>query len=579
MQMESSDYMISAGVNVSTTHDSGFYMSLARTYLQPGGEGGSPPVSPGALPGKTVAVIASTANLSLEEASRLMVYVAVTVTALASYSLVSALGQPILGLFVALGVPVIFPFYSRTSVGMLDTDLLNLFFVLAVSTSVVRALEAKSTLNALLISALGGVLNLAFFYWYPRPGFLIAFLVMLIGYAILNAVPWRRAGLVGLVFVMASGVQQLAASASSLQAFLTLYLFRPDPEQLVAANKIDPVTALKSVIFSNIGEISPVSVATVVNDYGSVSVFVIAILGLLVWLAQDLRRRVIATSPMLAFLGLYFLSGQRFSYYATPLILLGLLTSLVAIASLIAERLSTPHDAKHQAPSDQNPNLTTTSESESLISRLNYRPLLGLSLAYLAAFYPLNIFPWLGVTPPPVIPASELKTIVDATAYDRQSSRTVVVASWWDYGHEIHYQTGMDVLSNGNDPASIRNLYFARAMVSTDPFYAADEIRFAAYFTEEDLIKSFPRRPDLSKARNMERDIYLYLPSSLQNKMPGILKVGAMGFNREALRNYDPHKSNFFMMYHRVPPVWGPFEFVKAEKNGAVVYRLRGVKR
>ena len=154
------------------------------------------------------------------------------------------------------------------------------------------------------------------------------------------------------------------------------------------------------------------------------------------------------------------------------------------------------------------------------------------------------------------------------------TNEKAIIASWWDYGYELRYQTGIAVVTDGGNPANIKNVYLARALISTNSAFTADEIRFASYFDTQTLSDYFPRRPTLDRAVGVEKDIYLFLPSDLQDKMITVFNIAATTFNQSALTNYNSDESAFSILYHKRPQVWGPFVLVAAEKDGAVLYRL-----
>jgi hypothetical protein len=176
--------------------------------------------------------------------------------------------------------------------------------------------------------------------------------------------------------------------------------------------------------------------------------------------------------------------------------------------------------------------------------------------------------PW-GEKPKPIIHADEIAEL-QGFLKKRPNPKAVIV-SWWDAGYLISYYTGLPTTLNEGSQTSIKTLYVARALVSSDPSYAADEIRSATYFSNSDLGKFFPKRPPPELAQGTDHDIYVFLPTNTELKMLGVSKVAAAG---QAKHSGDPKQSAFVRLYHELPERWGAFERIGVADSGAALYRL-----
>jgi dolichyl-diphosphooligosaccharide--protein glycosyltransferase len=71
-------------------------------------------------------------------------------------------------------------YFTRTSIGRVDTDALNLFFPLLASLFILFAMESASRKRTCLFSLLAGLSMLLFYWWYFHAGFTIAYLGVLV---------------------------------------------------------------------------------------------------------------------------------------------------------------------------------------------------------------------------------------------------------------------------------------------------------------------------------------------------------------------------------------------------------------
>lgn len=563
------DYFLPNLKNVSTTHDAGFYLFQAqeiRSKLL--NEGQIEAIDPGALLGFFLAQISILFEVSLEEAGRYFVYGSVALTAFSAYVILRVLGEGILSVLVASSLIFFFPVYGRTSLGMVDTDQLNLFFILAISAGLIASARARSFWLVLLWAALSGALCQAFLLWYPRPGFLLGFLSAYVLTILSFGTSLRALLLASTTFLSFAGFGNVTAAWGSLASFLGSYFL---PLSSGGNDLLSLGAEAKGAIWPTIAELTPLTTGLLENDYGAAWVFYVAIIGVLIWFAQDWRRGA-SLSILLAFGVLYILSGQRFSFYFSLLPLLGLFvasSNLVYFGSRLV--VSALKESSPRNPTESQPDVLSRGQGTSRSRAIT----LGV-LIFMAAWWPFSVLPPLGVTPPPVIWADEIKFIRDTL--QRTENKPFFVASWWDYGHELRFQTGGDPLTDGSDPANLKNIYIARALVSPDPYYAADEIRFAAYFEQSTLLHYFPKRPDVSLSENAERHIYVILPSDLQQKMLTVYNVAVKSMPNEYLVNYSAQASTFYTLYHRSPATFGPFRLVGSQPDGAKIYLLPGVK-
>lgn len=567
-------YFLPSLINVSTTNDSGFYMSMATSWVARIESGSTlNDIKPGELFGFCLAWLSTITNESMEQTARYFLYASTTITAFSLYLLLATLGQSSLGLASASALIFFFPVYGRTSLGMVDTDQLNLFFFISIPTFMVASVKSKTLSKATVHALLAGLLCFLFYFWYNRPGFFIPLIGLFLALSIVHGFRKRNSLVALITFALASGLDQVRYSINSLDSLLLVYV-QPFTGSIEAAGVVLGGSEVKRLLLQSVSEIAPVSMGVIRNDFGSIFVFGMCIAGVLLWGLQDWRR-----VPLIiyfgTFLALYFVSGQRFIFFASPILLVGFFTIIPSII-LIVRIIKPPHkNDKPETASSQIDRSNQEGVDNGYVcqSGVSFKPRrVFISLAMFVIGWPAQMFPPSDTIPPPVLPAYEITALRHSlTSATREPP---FVASIWDLGHEIRYQTGMEVLSDGLSPGSLKNVYVARALIAMDPYVAADELRFAAYFTETDLEASYPRRPSLESSRGTSRDIYLFLPHSLQYKMYTTYQVAEKTMSKEAIRTYNPQMSAFNILYHKKPQKWGPFELLLTQVNGATIYRL-----
>ncbi|MDP7334226.1 MAG: STT3 domain-containing protein, partial [SAR324 cluster bacterium] len=85
------------------------------------------------------------------------------------------IGFPSAGLLGGLVATFCSEYYTRSSIGRIDTDMLNLFFPVLASLFILEVYQSKTHKQILLFSALAGLSLFLFGWWYSKPGFTIAY--------------------------------------------------------------------------------------------------------------------------------------------------------------------------------------------------------------------------------------------------------------------------------------------------------------------------------------------------------------------------------------------------------------------
>lgn len=110
------------------------------------------------------------------------------------------------GAMAASGAGLSYAFLVRTSIGRIDTDILNLGFFYAVLGLTIFAGRAQSWRSAIIWTVLAGLMLNLFFWWYEQAFMGWAFTVGLIWLSFIVSRDWRRPLVLAVIFALISGL-------------------------------------------------------------------------------------------------------------------------------------------------------------------------------------------------------------------------------------------------------------------------------------------------------------------------------------------------------------------------------------
>ena len=84
------------------------------------------------------------------------------------------------GVVAGLGASLSQSIYVRTSVGRVDTDLLNIGLFYIILGLVLASIKVEGSKKKLALICIAGFFNFLFTWWYQHPGFLIPFIFTLV---------------------------------------------------------------------------------------------------------------------------------------------------------------------------------------------------------------------------------------------------------------------------------------------------------------------------------------------------------------------------------------------------------------
>ena len=465
------------------------------------------------------------------------------------------IGIPISGFLGGLIGTFSSGYYMRSSIGRIDTDMLNLFFPFLVSLMILLALRSKTERFALFYSACAGLSIFLFDWWYGKPGFSLVYFSVLVFCLFIQKIRFTTILKCSLIFLLFTHPKTFLSATGNIDYFLKGYILT---EEDTSTSSIDGATTPASFpnTMTTISEADRVSFEEVFQRILSKKYFVWA--GFLAFCVLTfLRWRVLLPLVPVLFLGLLsFHSSNRFIMYLGPFIGVG----LGWLLSLGIESLFFILPQKSVDGKEKNKLFAKNKEAKSFKVSKSHKPLVseGSEIKELSVFDSLKClrsqggmtnlvrqitlylsmgaFFWLvssqtaiSFVPAPSIHTGLYKTFFEVKKVVPEDS---VLLTWWDYGYAINDATGLSTFHDGGSQMSPKTYFIARSLISTDQDELHDITQYLA--TESNLgIAKNNTSPEalLEAVRNPTqkpwKPIYLFFTADMTGKYGAISKLGS----------------------------------------------------
>ena len=415
-----------------------------------------------------------------------LVIVCAAITAFLIIAAFAATGHGLQGAVAAAGSGLSSAYLVRTSAGRIDTDMLNLGLLYITFGAAMMAGRAATPRGALLWCAGAGALARLFLIWYDRSQLVWLALASLIWLLVMT----RKRPLVlaggTVLFIAISGLDFYnPLSSGYLMTTLDVSAFK-------LPNTLSTITEARNLSL----------VATMVQATGSVELGLVCLFGLGLW---ALRHPVMAAamSPLLGLALLNFVIGNRFIFYATPMMWFGLGYFLTTLAGFIQENAMT----KPSSPWRHNALPSFAAVLGLLVAWTNtptaYVPRPTFSKEVLAGFAAVN------------------------GQYDPEST---VVATWWDYGYASTFLNNLPVLHYGGAVNTATTHFMAQAFLDEGQAASFGAMKFLAS-QGSGGIRSFDNLESLEAAfsdavAKPSPDILVVVTNQMAGWMGSISKIG-----------------------------------------------------
>ena len=167
------------------------------------------------------------------------------------------IGVPVSGLLGGLVGTFASGYYMRSSIGRIDTDMLNLFFPALAALLILLASKSKSERSVLLYSAGTGLSLFLFQWWYAKEGFALVYFAVLVFSLFVQQIRLRTILLSALLFVLCVYPGTFMSGTGSAESFLKGYFTIEEANEVLIGNVTTPATFPNTM--STISEVFAIS--------------------------------------------------------------------------------------------------------------------------------------------------------------------------------------------------------------------------------------------------------------------------------------------------------------------------------
>ncbi len=346
------------------------------------------------------------------------------------------------GFYAALIGSIGINFYTRSHLGYMDTDTLNLFFPYLAVASILLALQKKSLVwGVIFIFSL-----LGFYYWYHSSLVIIAALAVMALMMTLVMLKSRIAGIATLLIIIAALV---VVDISSITKRMSDYVGSEQAITLQGAHETYHFTntlgTVSEAIDTSILKISPMLVGTEVY-------IILATVGYLLLIIA--RPIFLVALPLLALGYAASFLGMRFSMYATPILAFGFVYLLYLLGQFLSYKKL---------------------------------PLLGTVAALVLMLY--NIVIVNNSVAPYFFKKDDVIALQKFATINKKND---LIYSWWDYGWPLWYYIGNNntLIDNGRHGSD--TYLVSKLLTSPNQNFVANAMRYFSQKHREGVAQHIP---------------------------------------------------------------------------------------
>ena len=462
--------------------------------------------------------------------SNILIPITAFFTAISISFLFLSLGFGYEGTIAGLGASLSQSIYVRTSIGRVDTDLLNIGFFYLILSLIFSSIKINHHFNKLIFISLAGITNFCFIWWYQRPGFFIVFLLSLIILQIFYKKNLDESLLQVFIFSLFSGPYYVFESFGNFINYMNLYLNFTVNEThntgLLFPDTFNTITELQKIDFFEYSKI--------VFGENKEWIVLMGILGFIIFSFFNFQKSLILISPVIFLLMSVFV-GKRFAIYAIPLYWFGVAYLLISTVFIINRILKFPK-------------LYNISQNffKSFLAFLSALFLIFVIVFSSISFCENNNFfnckPKYTPMPTFSIKTTQAFDLLSKEGYDDSS----VIVTWWDYGYWLNFFSGLSSVHDGGSQRSPKTYLFASSLTSTSQKNSYNIINYLVSSklkkVLEDSSKDYDHLMDkISRSESIKRPVYLYLSRDMIKWWSTITYLG----NWDIINGVQKNKTQF----------------------------------
>tara|TARA_B100000700_G_C15037320_1_gene853437 strand:- start:87 stop:2354 length:2268 start_codon:yes stop_codon:yes gene_type:complete len=488
------------------------------------------------------------------------------------------IGIPIAGILGGLIGTFSMGYYARSSIGRIDTDLLNLFFPILTSLLILITAKLKTDRSVLLLSMMTGYSLFLFHWWYGKAGFILVYFIVLILFLFFHKIRLRTIFLSSFLFILCVNPGIFLEGANSLKGFFSGYF--SIESQLESTTHKNQSVAIFPNTMTTISEVDKLPTSLVLQRvitntfFGWVGLISLLVLSLLRW------RNLLPLIPLLIIGLLSFKSSNRFIMYLGPFIGIGLGWLIqIMIESIMNLRGKNNLIKFKKEKSNKKQNNNTNEEKKLWTKMISYlqleqkdlNPSNSLNTKYNISQsrkvreksdhqepnkkhffrFDINWFFWIkqgtiylvtGIfffsissqTAISFVPRPSIHPKIYATFFELKKKIPLnsALLSWWDYGYAITDATDLATFHDGGSQKSPKTYFTARGLVSKEQEELYDIAQYLSTEGNQDIYTKINTPEKLLNAvRNPQKKpidpIYLFFTADMTAKYGSISKIGS----------------------------------------------------
>ena len=443
-------------------------------------------------------------NNDLLLTSNLLIPLSAFITAILISFFFLVLGFGYEGVVAGLGASLSQSIYVRTSIGRVDTDLLNIGFFYSIVALLTASILSNKIRDKFLLIILAGFSNFCFVWWYQRPGFFIPFLITLVLLQYIYKTGFKVSIIQIFLFSLFSGPLFVFGSLENIINFGSLYLsfFSSDAPKisLIFPDTFNTITELQNLEFSEYSNL--------IFGESKELLMLFSILGLVIFLFFNLKIAV-AILPAFIFLLMSIFVGKRFAIYAIPLYWFGVsyLFFSVVILTIRIFKLSYYINLNERL-------LKNIMTSFSALLLMFF--IVTTSISYCENDKFFNCKP--KYTPMPSFSnnITEAFTLFKNEKFDSSS----VIVTWWDFGYWLNYFSGLSSVHDGGSQRSPKTYLVAKSLTSTDQLKSYNMINYLLSSNLQKISNDTDKSYDffnnkIANSKKINRPVYLFLSKEM----------------------------------------------------------------
>ncbi|MBC7195721.1 MAG: hypothetical protein H5U39_00495 [Deferribacterales bacterium] len=401
-----------------------------------------------------------------------------------------------------------YAYYVRSTMGRVDTDLLNIFFPILISLFILFLSKENNKIKNYIHSALAGISMTGFVWWYQKPGFIFVYLVFLTLYLFFQKFKLKDLLILSALFLLFSNPLYVVNSITQLIGFFNSYFF-PQPTGQISWPDI----------MQTITESQKRGVIQTLKMIHEIWGFVIVGFAGLAYLYLKNFVKMLPITPVIILGMLSLVGSNRFAMFLVPFVGVG-------IGVIIMEII------KHVEKLLQFKQIVTS--------------IVSISLMFILFFATANYTAYSYVIRPSIAP-DITKSFIELK---QQLPKNSAVFTWWDYGYALmdipefatyhdggaHGGLRTTLVARGFTETNQKNLYKMLAYLDNYGFDYLNEAIVKDNISAEDMLKEIYSYNDGFKGEN----VYILYTRDMIGKFGAISFFGNWDF-KEKKANPTPY--------------------------------------